>query len=381
LGRIEEGISFKRVSQVHLCNPWWNQSRMEQIIGRGIRYLSHATLPESKRFVDVYYHCSVLPTYPMVDKTILKQFPRGENYMDMARTSVDQTILSTARRKNNLNNQFDLVAKETAVDYELNYYGNVTKLEEFQFPEKHSVKVPKGHVIMYNRLVNKYYLYSKTSKELIEIEMKYRERDYVAFPAYDFKELKTKTKPFKTETTKDSLERPMISIIMLEDIKSFNKDKRTNDKTFHELKRYAIKEKGEDKEAWELADQLRLNNEAIEMLIATFGLESARGTKELQGCLIDNFLDGPIEVSSKKQLVIARKDKKHIEELVMTTQAQEQKKLLVDNLMNTKYKSMGSEKLNEYSIYQLRNMWKLIEVPDKKGTKKVYQKKKKSKEK
>ena len=54
LGRIEEGISFKNVQSVHVCNPWWNEARLEQIIGRGVRYKSHATLPLSKRNVVIY---------------------------------------------------------------------------------------------------------------------------------------------------------------------------------------------------------------------------------------------------------------------------------------------------------------------------------------
>ena len=51
-----EGMDFKNIRQIHVMDPWWHLSKLEQIIGRGIRYCSHIKLPEDKRNVTVFLH-------------------------------------------------------------------------------------------------------------------------------------------------------------------------------------------------------------------------------------------------------------------------------------------------------------------------------------
>ena len=53
-----EGIDFKFIRQVHILDPWYNNNRNEQIIGRAIRYCSHATLPFNERNVEIYMHAT-----------------------------------------------------------------------------------------------------------------------------------------------------------------------------------------------------------------------------------------------------------------------------------------------------------------------------------
>ena len=53
---IKEGVSLLRVEQVHILEPYWNLSRMKQIIGRAIRFCSHKDLPSKRRFVDIYLY-------------------------------------------------------------------------------------------------------------------------------------------------------------------------------------------------------------------------------------------------------------------------------------------------------------------------------------
>ena len=40
-----EGIDLKYIRQVHVLEPWYNMNRVEQIIGRAVRNLSHKELP------------------------------------------------------------------------------------------------------------------------------------------------------------------------------------------------------------------------------------------------------------------------------------------------------------------------------------------------
>jgi len=108
---IKEGVSLLRLHVVHLFEPYWNMSRLEQIMGRGIRYCSHKDLPEERRFVMVFLY---LATNPEIAETI------------------DQKILKMAFDKTNIRTQFELALKECAVDCQLNHYGNKTIGEKIQ---------------------------------------------------------------------------------------------------------------------------------------------------------------------------------------------------------------------------------------------------------
>jgi hypothetical protein len=55
-----ESIDFKNIRQIHILEPWYNMNRMEQIVGRGVRNLSHCSLPFLKRNVQIFYHCTLL---------------------------------------------------------------------------------------------------------------------------------------------------------------------------------------------------------------------------------------------------------------------------------------------------------------------------------
>ena len=51
-----EGLDFKCIRQVHILEPWYNMSRIEQIIGRGVRNFSHCPLEFEQRNVEIYLH-------------------------------------------------------------------------------------------------------------------------------------------------------------------------------------------------------------------------------------------------------------------------------------------------------------------------------------
>jgi Helicase conserved C-terminal domain/Type III restriction enzyme, res subunit len=58
---IQEGITFQNVREVHILDAWWNTARAEQVIGRAMRYLSHAALEPDKKNVTVFNHVAQLP--------------------------------------------------------------------------------------------------------------------------------------------------------------------------------------------------------------------------------------------------------------------------------------------------------------------------------
>jgi hypothetical protein len=55
-----EGVDFKNVRQIHILDPWWHMERIEQIIGRGVRFCSHKELPLSKRNCMIFLYASLL---------------------------------------------------------------------------------------------------------------------------------------------------------------------------------------------------------------------------------------------------------------------------------------------------------------------------------
>ena len=54
-----EGLDFKCIRQIHIMEPWYNMNRIEQIIGRGVRNLSHCRLPFKQRNVQIYMHSTL----------------------------------------------------------------------------------------------------------------------------------------------------------------------------------------------------------------------------------------------------------------------------------------------------------------------------------
>ncbi len=56
-----EGISLINTRHIFLLEPHWNHERLLQVIGRGIRYMSHASLPKDKRTLNIELLLSVKP--------------------------------------------------------------------------------------------------------------------------------------------------------------------------------------------------------------------------------------------------------------------------------------------------------------------------------
>ena len=52
-----EGLDLKNIRQIHIMEPWWNEIRIEQVIGRGIRRNSHIDLSEKNSFKRLQRFC------------------------------------------------------------------------------------------------------------------------------------------------------------------------------------------------------------------------------------------------------------------------------------------------------------------------------------
>jgi len=56
-----EGLDLQGVRHMHILEPYWNYSRIRQIIARAVRYKSHAALPKKDRNVSVHLYLSDYP--------------------------------------------------------------------------------------------------------------------------------------------------------------------------------------------------------------------------------------------------------------------------------------------------------------------------------
>ncbi len=62
-----EGLDLKCIRELHVLDGWFHLNRLEQIIGRGVRYCSHALLPMEERNCTIYLHCVSLNEYETPD--------------------------------------------------------------------------------------------------------------------------------------------------------------------------------------------------------------------------------------------------------------------------------------------------------------------------
>jgi superfamily II DNA or RNA helicase len=110
-----EGISLSHVRQIHITEPHWNEVRISQMIGRGIRFCSHKYLPLNERVVNIYRY-----------KSITDEF-----------TTTDQYVETIAKNKETIINSFLNAMKEVAVDCELNIEINklTNPIKCFKFEE------------------------------------------------------------------------------------------------------------------------------------------------------------------------------------------------------------------------------------------------------
>jgi hypothetical protein len=101
-----EGLDLKNIRQIHIMEPYWNQTRSEQVIGRGVRRNSHIALPPNERNVEVFRYFSIFSN---------KNLPLTKD-----KISTDEYINQVSLKKQNIINQLLLILKECSFDCMLN---------------------------------------------------------------------------------------------------------------------------------------------------------------------------------------------------------------------------------------------------------------------
>ncbi len=103
-----EGISLKNVRQVHLLEPYWNDIRAQQVIGRAVRAGSHASLPVEQRTVRVFQYVATFPPEAIDKVFVLRAADDG--------LSADEMLMRISERKARLSGEFLGLLRAASVD-------------------------------------------------------------------------------------------------------------------------------------------------------------------------------------------------------------------------------------------------------------------------
>jgi hypothetical protein len=111
------GIDLKNTRFVHICEPFWNITLIQQAIGRAKRICSHIDLEEKYKTVKIYMYLSVFTKPQTTTKTYktVMDFDRIDNIP----SSTDEHLLWISYKKNEINSQFIDAIKKTSIDCDI----------------------------------------------------------------------------------------------------------------------------------------------------------------------------------------------------------------------------------------------------------------------
>ena len=96
-----EGIDFKRIRQVHVMEPWYNEAKIDQVEGRAVRNGSHRDLPPDQRNVEIFKYCIVPPEQLQKNKYI---------------ETIDEYCYRIAEDKDKKIKKVEYILKQIAID-------------------------------------------------------------------------------------------------------------------------------------------------------------------------------------------------------------------------------------------------------------------------
>ena len=190
-----EGLDLKNIRQIHIMEPYWNQMRIEQVIGRGVRRNSHMSLPKDQRNIEIFRYFSV--------------FSKNDVTLSKDKISTDEHIEQLSLKKQFIINQLIQILKECAVDCLLNsqdikgkyncfsfgkgakgfsYYPNISKdlVETYAIQNKKTVQKTltravycEKYIYLFDVKKKIFYLYHDDKKTAVEIDPKKSKAFYV----------------------------------------------------------------------------------------------------------------------------------------------------------------------------------------------------------
>lgn len=135
-----EGLDLKNIRSIHVIDPWYHLKRLEQIIGRGIRYCSHKDLLPEQNDTTIYLYSAI-----------------NEN-------SIDLDIYKLAEKKNKEIVKVEKILQENSIDgdlfKEINDPKTSKKDERCKYSIKHSITKKRNmNSLNSNKIMNMYNIY------------------------------------------------------------------------------------------------------------------------------------------------------------------------------------------------------------------------------
>lgn len=103
-----EGLNLRNVRFVYILEPFWNQVRIDQVVGRAIRKRSHLELPEEERDVQVVLYQAVFSKKQTELNKTIKLRDEGK--------TTDENIFRLAQQKDKMIQMFLTALKSNAID-------------------------------------------------------------------------------------------------------------------------------------------------------------------------------------------------------------------------------------------------------------------------
>jgi hypothetical protein len=97
-----EGLDLKNIRHVHILEPFWNYSRILQVIARAVRYKSHDELKKAEQNVQPYIY--------------LSNYPIDYNFNNKKEETTDIDLFDTSLKNKKLIDKFYLNLAEVSVD-------------------------------------------------------------------------------------------------------------------------------------------------------------------------------------------------------------------------------------------------------------------------
>lgn len=183
---LSEGISFKRVRQIHILEPYWNLSRVEQIIGRGVRLNSHKDLPKEQQKVEIYLYTSMVSSGNSDSIDFLKYFMSYEKNTvitkahDILKKFAIDCSLNKSRNGNKISCYWDEKIQKSDIDistYSILHHDKSL----YKFILKHIKSLfSTGYIYDLQNIID--YVKNKTKKTILDENIYYVLDDIISKP-------------------------------------------------------------------------------------------------------------------------------------------------------------------------------------------------------
>tara|TARA_Y100000389_G_C17463984_1_gene523991 strand:- start:133 stop:3609 length:3477 start_codon:yes stop_codon:yes gene_type:complete len=184
---IEQGINLFNLREIHLIDPWWNYSRIIQIIGRGFRDCAHQHLPPQKRNITIYNYISTYKNELTQDirqviSLLKKQYTINAVSKVLKQNSIDCNFNKNVNVNKNFKNieminskNKTIIVNPNDIDYTLDCDYDVCEYDcEYDLSNNPDYKIDETTYNFFNDSISNINIVKIWIKKLFEIKILYK---------------------------------------------------------------------------------------------------------------------------------------------------------------------------------------------------------------